>query len=51
MVMFVSFLVYCVERRPGDVTLDNLFNGFYWGVVSKYLKNFLEFCRLAMLFT
>jgi len=36
MVTFVSFLVYALEPRPAnkDPTLDNLFNGVYWGVIS-----------------
>ena len=32
--MFVAVLVYALETNPKDVTVNNLFNGFYWGVVS-----------------
>ena len=36
MVTFVSFLVYASEQKASEKesTLDNLFNGVYWGVVS-----------------
>ena len=34
MIMFVAVLVYALETNPKDVTVNNLFNGFYWGVVS-----------------
>ena len=34
MIMFVAILVYALETNPKDVTVNNLFNGFYWGVVS-----------------
>ncbi|XP_065063070.1 potassium voltage-gated channel subfamily KQT member 5-like [Rhopilema esculentum] len=34
MIMFVAILVYALETDPKDVTVNNLFNGFYWGVIS-----------------
>lgn len=37
MIMFVAVLVYALETNPKDVTVNNLFNGFYWGVV-RYLS-------------
>ena len=40
MIMFVAVLVYALETNPKDVTVNNLFNGFYWGVVSPF--SFLE---------
>ena len=35
MIMFVAVLVYALETNPKDVTVNNLFNGFYWGIVSR----------------
>ena len=36
MVTFVSFLVYALEQKRNNdtYTLNNLFDGVYWGVVS-----------------
>lgn len=34
MIMFVAVLVYALETDPKEVTVNNLFNGFYWGVIS-----------------
>eukprot|EP00794_Sanderia_malayensis_P012155 gene12155-13409_t len=34
MIIFVSFMVYALETDPKEYTINNLFNGFYWSVVS-----------------
>ena len=43
MIMFVAVLVYALETNPKDVTVNNLFNGFYWGVVSFPFTSMLFF--------
>ena len=54
MVVFVSFLVYALEGQrnlpDGSNRMDNLFNGLYWGVVSKLLLLLSQSTRIENLF-
>lgn len=43
MVTFVSFFVYALEGQnsKNEYTIDNLFNGVYWGVVSSFIHSLI----------